>query len=367
MAREFFLADFLRQIDVEVFNQYLESKSIPAITATDNDENNVQAMVKAVESASGDTKEQIVQELMVVRELATEGGVNAINEVAKDKELIELLSKQENNQNRALVCLVKNPKVFDFALTLKTLVSTTNFYTRNGLKKVSAKEVLKRKKTLELELQSYLQSNEGRGANCQIDIYQFSDRVCFIAYSEDHPNTYLFFENTSLKRQVHTPSFQTTFVYYPEDGVIQLSTRAGYQKRQKLFDLFNLNKILDPEFTLATEPEDQIEAVFLSQIRFDYKYNNKRRTIVQIDEGEGLETMFKEMSFRNLSAKSLQYFDVYQATFKFRFKQFGRSNRVTMQLTMPDRDGLDETEPKQLARKYIEKWGLINDEDSETS
>ena len=80
-----------------------------------------------------------------------------------------------------------------------------------------------------------------------------------------------------------------------------------------------------------------------------------------------METMLKELGYRNLLDRSLEHYTVAQATLKFRFKQFGRSNRVTVVLTDPDKDSLNETPSNQLAKACIKDWKLVNDTDSETS
>ncbi|PIR61207.1 MAG: hypothetical protein COU68_00660, partial [Candidatus Pacebacteria bacterium CG10_big_fil_rev_8_21_14_0_10_45_6] len=65
--------------------------------------------------------------------------------------------------------------------------------------------------------------------------------------------------------------------------------------------------------------------------------------------------------------KNLEYNQVAQATIKLRFKQFGRSNRVTTVLTAPDGLKLNETDAHQLAKKCLKDWKLINDPNSETA
>ncbi|MEO8581764.1 MAG: hypothetical protein ABI425_04310 [Patescibacteria group bacterium] len=383
MPQDFFHQEFLRNVDLDLFNQYLQFRKLPILQLSDQNEL-VNQMVEYVDNVPLDQHDAILTDFISARELASDGGIKAVYELNHSDEFIEKMATFGNHICRALYCLIEKPDLFGDALTLKQLVNTTNFYTRNGLKKVEANEVLAKQSQLELELSAFLQKAEGRGKSCSADAYHFRDRVCFIAHPEDHPRSYLFYEGQKLNRKVHHPSFDVIFVYYPEEGRIELTTRMGYKKRQQLFNLFNrivlndpspvpanqqvlrLDKILHSEFKLITEPEDQVDSVYLSQIRLDNKYNRKKRFIVQIDDGKGIESMLEELKYRNLLGTNLEYYTVAQATFKFQFKQFGRNNRVTAQLTAPDRDTLNETASNQLAKKYIGKWGLLHDADSTT-
>lgn len=385
MTQSFFHQDFLRNIDVELFNQYLASKDLTQIQIVDPKADQLELMVNYVDSVMPAERDKILSDFISIRELASDGGIRAVFELNEDDSFKEKLASQANNICRALYCFAKYPDLFDDALTLKQLESTTNFHTRTRLKKIIASEIEAKQKELEIELSAFLQSEEGRGKNCQIDQYQFKDRVCFIAYPEDHPRSYHFYQDGKLDLKVYHPSFEIIFVYYPDEGKVELSTRMGYKKRQKLFNLFNravlddpnpvpsnqqvlsLDEVLSDDFRLVADPEDQIDSVFISQIRLDYKYNRKKRFIVQLDTGKGVDSMLEELKYRNLLEKSLEHYVVAQVTIKFQFKQFGRSNRVTAVLTTPDRDTLNETASNQLVKKCIQKWGLVNDGDSTTT
>lgn len=383
MPQDFFHQEFLRNIDLDLFNQYLQSRKLPILQRNDQTDP-LTAMVEYVDQAESAQKDAILSDFISARELASEGGIKAVFELNHSDEFIEKMGSFGNHICRALYCLIEKPDLFEDAVTLKQLVNTTNFHTRTGLKKIDADQVLAKQSELETELSAFLQTSEGRGKSCSADSYHFKDRVCFIAHPEDHPRSYLFYEGQKLDRKVYHPSFDVLFVYYPSEGRLELSTRMGYKKRQQLFNLFNrivlndpspvqanqqvlsLDKILETDFRLITEPEDQVDSVFLSQIRLDNKYNRKKRFIVQIDEGKGIETMLEELRHRNLLGSNLEYYIVAQATFKFQFKQFGRNNRVTAQLSTPDRDTFNETASNQLAKRYIGKWGLLHDADSTT-
>ena len=119
------------------------------------------------------------------------------------------------------------------------------------------------------------------------------------------------------------------------------SRPAWGEKLQKLFNLFNREVLDDPnpvpdnqdtlnldvlltdDFTFTFDPAHQLDSVMVSQIRLDNKYNRKKRVIVQVDGGTGMEELLKEMKYRNMFGKTLSTNQV-QVTIKFRFKQFGQ-------------------------------------------
>jgi len=385
MTKNFFDQDFFRYVDLDLFNVYLTQKQLQPIQTPDKKADNAQVLSDYLVGISDDDADSIVQDLIVVRELASDGGVMAIMELSEDQNFKKKLSHLTSNINRVLYCLVHEPDLIEPAHKLRQIVNAANFHSRTVAKKVSPQEFKSKKAQFQLELSEFLQRVEARGANCQIDVYEFSDRVCFFAYPEDHPKSFNFYKEGKLDQDVYHPSFELIFVYYPDEQRLEISTRMRRKKLQKLFDLFNhvvlddqnpvpdnqdtlnLDILLTDDFAFTFDPAYQIDSVMVSQIRLDNKYNRKRRVIVQVDGGSGMEELLNELKFRNLLGKNLEYNQVAQATIKLRFKQFGRSNRVTTVLTAPDGLKLNETDAHQLAKKCLKDWKLINDPNSETA
>lgn len=284
-----------------------------------------------------------------------------------------------------LYCLLHKPDLIEPALKLKQIVVAENFHVRIVKNNVEADKVLAKLPEFKLELIAFLQKEEAKGANCHIVPYKFKDRVCFFAYPEDHPRSLNHYQNGQLNQTVVRPSRDLVFVYYPEMRQLEISTRMRARKLQALFDLFNrvvledlepvpenqetlnLSVLLKDDFSFTFDPKYQLDTVCVTQIRFDKKYNRKKRFITHVDEGNGMDKILEELKIRNQLGKNLKYHTVVQATIKFRFKQFGRSNRVTTTLTTsPDRLNLNETNPHQLAKKCLQDWKIINEPPTDT-
>jgi hypothetical protein len=104
------------------------------------------------------------------------------------------------------------------------------------------------------------------------------------------------------------------FVYYPEEGKIELSSRSKPKKLQKLFNLFNrvvlddlksvdeyqkvfnLDKLLDDDFQFVLDPDYQLDSVYVREIRLNHTYL-KKRYVVMIGKGEGVETIKEELKY----------------------------------------------------------------------
>lgn len=379
MKQSFFHQDFLRYVDLPLFNQYLLSKTLPQVSTLDSKADKAQAMSDYLLNLNDTDGDIVVNDLMVVRDLSSDGGVIAIMELAEDSTFKQALSELTSNINRVLYCLLNKPDLIEPALKLKQITATENFHVRRVAKSVEADQVLAKLPEFKLELTAFLQKEEAKGANCQIDHYKFKDRVCFFAYPEDHPRSLNLYENGKLNPTLVHPSFELVFVYYPELKQLEISTRMRSKKLQALFNLFNRAVLDDPQpvpnnqdtlnldvlltdgFKFLLDPSYQLDSVCVTQIRLDYKFNRKKRFITHVDEGNGMEQVLEELKYRNLSGDNLQHYMVAQANIKLRFKQFGRSNRVTTLLTAPDKIKLNETNPHQLAKKCLQDWKIINE------
>jgi len=379
MRQSFFQQDFFRYVDLDLFNQYLRSKNLPQIDVPDKKADKDQAMSEYLVNLSDENGDIVVNDLMVVRDLSSDGGVVAIMELAEDATFKQALSELTSNINRVLHCLLHKPDLIEPALKLKQITATENFHVRRVTNSVDADQVLAKLSDFKLELTAFLQKEEAKGSNCQIDSYQFKDRVCFFAYPEDHPKSLNLYQNGQLNQTVVHPSFELVFVYYPELKQLEIATRMRSKKLQTLFNLFNRAVLDDPQpvpnnqdmlnldmlltdgFGFTFDPSYQLDSICVTQIRLDYKFNRKKRFIAHVDEGNGMEQILEELKYRNLRGDNLQHYMVAQATIKLRFKQFGRSNRVTILLTAPEKIKLNETNPHQLAKKCLQDWKIINE------
>jgi len=130
MRQSFFQQDFFRYVDLDPFNQYLRSKNLPQIDVPDKKADKDQAMSEYLVNLSDENGDIVVNDLMVVRDLSSDGGVVAIMELAEDATFKQALSELTSNINRVLHCLLHKPDLIEPALKLKQITATENFHVR---------------------------------------------------------------------------------------------------------------------------------------------------------------------------------------------------------------------------------------------
>ena len=108
------------------------------------------------------------------------------------------------------------------------------------------------------------------------------DRHCFFAFADDYSGALLTMAQDGLMRQSVRPVFEICFVFYPEEGVLELAAPGRAKEIAALQELFcrialglegrptgkaqvifDLNGLLNPGFSFPTDPEDGIERVDL--------------------------------------------------------------------------------------------------------
>ena len=272
-------------------------------------------------------------------------------------------------------CFIKHPELFRQASILFHLSDLKAKAERAGLRKRPSREIQARSPALEKALSGYLLSEDGRGRNCKIDIYPDRDRLCLIAHPEDFIKSDLEYKDNQLRKTSRRPSFEIVFIYYPDEGRLELTTKGGRKRENALFNIFNeivledtkpvlefqkiydLNKLLDKDFAFTRELEDQIEYIQLKQIKFCYKYNPKKKITLELNEREGIQPAHEFIKELNINNNNV---DVIQATIKMKFPGEGRKGGVTMQITHPDRCNLNDSPLHIRARKYLKSWGFEN-------
>ncbi|MCA9373063.1 hypothetical protein KC921_03115, partial [Candidatus Woesebacteria bacterium] len=85
MTNNFFDQDFFRYVDLDLFNDYLTQKQLQPIQTPDKKADKAQVMANYLADLYVDDADSVVNDLIVVRELASDGGVMAIIELSEDQ------------------------------------------------------------------------------------------------------------------------------------------------------------------------------------------------------------------------------------------------------------------------------------------
>lgn len=228
---------------------------------------------------------------------------------------------------------------------------------------------------------------QGRGRRCQIDYYIRHDpeRHCFFAYPEDHPSSYLGYdENGALARQISRSAFEVIFVFRPEEGVLEVMAPGGAECVEGLCAAFcttilkmqqmpaeskksgyDLDKLKQRDFASATDPADRVEAVYLCDLRLMLPTPGRGHVTFCATPSPQHPCAVHDFIDRVLNQQRwpLATLRVSRATIRFLFsRDDGRKPKSLMfALSAPDRCNLKDDPYDQIARKYLRLWGIIPD------
>jgi len=373
------LKTFVRYLTNDLLEQYFKSRDFPFDQKLDT------SAPETLKTYINNLEETVSKEINIdfanANEISTEHGILTLVDLLKDNDINiqDEIANLENYQCQALYVLTNYRDLFEDASILYYVEDLRGKTERKGVAHVNINKntLIERTKDLEYALRTHLMSRDGRGQNCQIEVYPYEDRICFLAYPEDHLKAQFQYVKNKLVRTTTKPVFEIIWIYYPKIRKIELSCNFRGKRITELLKMFgeiiledltgideqqktyNFNEVLSPEFNLFGELADSLEYTRLTQLRLSNKYANKDRiTFETASENEdGMFAMRETIKRHNIDAK---FWNVTQATFKLKFEGKGNRGSVTMRISYPDRCNLSDTPTHLKAKKYLNLWGLEN-------
>jgi len=244
-----------------------------------------------------------------------------------------------------------------------------------------------RKAALEEAIRDYYWQKELRGPVCCVHHYRRPDGAeYFFAYLPDWPDRRLVFNaegNLTAREKAYT--FSNVFIYEPHCGAIELVAKGGKRVQlalrrafcrtvlgidvdddEPLRPTYQLDHLLDPDFSFHTEPADRIAGVHLRQIRLV--------PAVPVAAVESLEPKFLESIShaemleavdRLLGALGLTRAQVHVARVAIQIAFFGhgqqRGKRMTFHVACLNTCDLKSKpdEVRIVAERCIKRWGIL--------
>lgn len=380
MSRPFKLKAVLRHLDKGLLADYMKKRGIgdpPDLADGQSEDEAWEDLVQGLHTA---TANELETDLRDINDMATEDGLLAFLEIAENKGVRpqEDLEKLTGYHDKALYFFLHHPAIFDFA-SITHHVTDLKAKVERFLKKRAADTVASKGKALAGVLRDYLLSTDGRGRECEVNVFQHEDYVCFIAYPEDFAKSPLCYEGSRLKKHPLRPTFEIIYIYYPKTGKVELSAKGGPRRHMELFKIFNrvvledekaiaelektyrLEKFLDESLNLPTLAEDAVEYVRLQKLRLSHKFEDYRITL-DLKQANGLDSMRTVLGKMRLPVSA---FNVVQAEIKMKFPGRGRKGSVSINLSYPDKCNLNDSPTHLKAKKYLEEWGLVNHKPTE--
>jgi hypothetical protein len=388
MSRNYAPKTFLRQTPNRILKEYFRRKNLLGDVDFDKlGETEIDTIFEAMDKLDIKEQNKIEADFRQINEMAFEKGILVLIEEAgsvfHNIDLLPTFEPMKNHYEKAFWVFLNHPKVFVIASDLAYMDSLGSWRSRRvGTGLVPAVEE-KDKQNLAGGVSEFYKK-QGRGKRCHVDNYlrQQPERHCYFVYPEDYATTELGFDDEGkFYHRLRKPAFEVIFVYRPESGILEVSAKGGKKVVEALQEVFcktilgleglpnlekrhfDLSRLSDKTLKFVTEPTDGIEKVTITMLRLDLPGIGNRRITLEAtpsnDEQPVYTLIEKALNKSNiLLDKALITKVKIQITFAAKDGKKGKS--LTFEISSPDRCTLKDDPLDQIAKKYIEMWGLVS-------
>ena len=388
MSRNYSPKTFLRQTPNRILKEYFQRKDLLRDIEFDKlGETQIDTIAEALDELSGKQRNNIEAEFRQINEMAYEKGILVLIEEAgsvfHNIDLLPIFEPMKNHYEKAFWVFLNRPLVFEIACNLLYMDSLGSWSSRKvGAGLVPAVEEKDKQNLADSVSEFY--KKQGRGQRCHVDNYlrQQPERHCYFVYPEDYATTELGFDDEGkFYHRFRKPAFEVIFVYRPESGILEVSAKGGKKVVEALQEIlcktilglnglpklekkhFDLSKLNDKTLKFVTEPADGIEKVTLRMLRLDLPGIGNRRITLEASSSNDRQPVYtlieKALNKSNISLdKALITRAKIQIKFAARDGKKGKS--LTFEISSPNRWTLKDDPLDQIAKKYIEKWGLVS-------
>ena len=389
MWRNYSPRTFLRKTPNKVLKEYFARKGLLSDVDFDSlDETEIEVVDEALDRLVEKEKIEIEAEFRQINEMACQAGVQVLVEEAgsvfHNLDWTETFGQMKNHHERAFWAFLNHRTIFEIASELAYMDMAGGWrqrYVREGLTPAVAPE----DKEQLAQAVSAFYKKQGRGYHCKVDNYRREnpERHCYFAYPEDYPTTEMGYDDNG--KFCHWPTrraFEVIFVYKPGNGFVEVSAKGKREEIEKLQEVFGqnilgldklpdakskpyeLSKLKDKNFRFVTEPQDGIEKVTIKLLRLDLPGLGSRRITLEVSSSDGGQDIHSLIE-KALNKTNLSLDELTVAKAKLHFKFYPRDGKkgktLTFEISIPDRCTLKDDPLDQIAKKYIEKWGLIGE------
>lgn len=343
-------------------------------------EKKVDKVFTAFTALPEDQQAIIEAEFQDIHAMACEGGITALIDEAHfydDETFVEDISEIEGFHAKVMWAFINKQ---DYWLGASMFlhadnVSSSYWKRRNDLPHVPPNVDEAAFKALAGAISVFFHKNEGRGRNCQVEVYRRHNKEYFFAYPEDFGLSSVEWVSDALKTRARHPAFEIIFVYCESEGALDIyapkNTKA-VPELQKIFatTILNLETLsngkidnrvydLDPignaEFKFTVEPESGIDEILVTQLRLTLKHGSKRRITLEADTKNNPQAVYDLLAELNPPV-----FFVTQTRIKVIFtpKIGERTKTKTFNITYPNSCALGHNGNDLKIRQMLAKSGI---------
>lgn len=184
-----------------------------------------------------------------------------------------------------------------------------------------------------------------------------------------------FDEQSEITTRERRPVYEMVLIYFPETGVLKLRAGRGRKKIERAAAVFateilgqdafffeegqvvNFAPLLDPGFSFAREPSDSFEWARPTKIGFCHRaHPGVTYEIHRKDQYVGAPDV---LGILNANGIALSEIEIRSLSIRFKFQKSARDTR-TVDLAVPNRSSLDETDRDRYIESVLVRWGLID-------
>jgi hypothetical protein len=386
MGRQYSAKTFLRSVPNFLLKQYFEQQAIDLglnwlmVTA-----DNVEWVFAAMEKLPENRRCRIDSDFRLINELACERGTLAILDQAGGlrANLAERFERMKNAYERAFWTFLNEPDCFRTASCFHEMDRMGGWRRRFLGCRIEAGHDREGLQAFEKALQ-LIYRRQGRGRFCHVDYYlrQNPERHCYFAYPEDYANTDIGYdEHGQFQQRARRSALEIIFVYRPDDGMLELRGKGNGKQIAELQRIFgelilgldelpdehervpyDLDVLKDACFPFSTDPQDRIAAVHVRQLRLRLPGPLKRQITLSAESSRQAPQALHDLLHEaiNRTRVPLSQLRVAQAKLRLTFtpEDGERPRTLTFEVAYPDRCTLKDDPHDQVAKKYLQQWGI---------
>jgi hypothetical protein len=323
-----------------------------------------------------------------VHEMASdENGTRVIIEEGQyhGEDLSPLLEAMESRYEKALWTCMNRPAVWDAAVRFAkadTLWGGRSWVKRGNMPAMEPRTDQGTLEAFEEAMSAFYRDRQGRGHHCKVEHFpRGSEHDYYFVYLSDYADTYINFDDAGhFQRTPERRAFEVVFAYDRGARALEMYAKGGKKVVEPLQRVFSrvilgeplgeeepgaqpyqLDELMDRNFSFATDPEDGIEEVSLRALRLSILGRRRGRITLEPDPEEGRDRIYEmleeDLNRRRLPRAILQ---VTKATINFRLNGRGRGNSLTFNVTYPNGCTLKNKREEQrlLGEKYLKRWQI---------
>ena len=287
---------------------------------------------------------------------------------------IEAMAALTNHHARAMTVYLDHADYWLGATRLRDVDGMSYWRKRKNLPKTAAAVDKASVARLAELIKAHFSKTDGRGKNCEVEVYRWGDRDYFFAFPEDHAQHGAEWEDGERKVRPHNPAFEVVFVYSQAEGTLELNCRGATKADEALQGLFaqailgldalppdpkskevyDLGPLMKPDFEFTHEPGSGIGTVVVKRLRLTSRVRAGDQLIVSANTDRDRLAVYA-LAEEIGKALPLHLYDVTQVELAatVQLDPGKKAKTVTIRITQPNSCSLKQDEVGNRLRKML--------------